>query len=268
MGISSRKNLYASLKTCFADAKSVLTAKSEASVPQYMSLAYYISIESMCDVLEMPNAMDKRFRNMLVEGCIKSANEVARAEVMGKEKLVNVLYFPIPIVVAACWNRPEVDHIRTQTLYSDDMRWRGNAEEKKKTFWTKPKSRLALWTTSSSCSRCEQAKGPLQPAGGHHRAEVLGVVCHAAASYAGPQRFASVLHGLRRRGPQSLGSSQRLLVARARVLAGKGVRELQQRKVRGGELHNAAGLALGLRVFDVPELRREHGPAPRAVGLD
>jgi hypothetical protein len=143
MGISSRQNLHASLKTCFADAKSVLAAKSEASVPQNMSLAYYISLESMCEVLEMPNAMEKRCRSMLVGGCIESGNEVARAEVMGKEKLVNVLYFPIPLVVEACWDRPEVDHIRTQTLHSEKMRWRGNAEEKKKTFWTKPKSRLA-----------------------------------------------------------------------------------------------------------------------------
>jgi hypothetical protein len=134
MGISSRQKLHASLKTWFADAKSVLAAKSQASVAQDMSLAYYMLLESMCDVLVMPQAVEKRYRDLLVEGGLEPASEVARVEVMGKENLVNVLYFPIPLVVAACWDRPEVDHIRTQILYPDDMRWRGNAEEKMKNF--------------------------------------------------------------------------------------------------------------------------------------
>lgn len=108
--------------------------EAEASIAHDMSLAYYILLESMCDVAVMPHAAEKRYRDLLVEIGLEPAKEVARVEVMGKDNLVNVLYFPKPKVVMACWDSPEVDNVRTTILYPDDMTHRNNAEEKLQNF--------------------------------------------------------------------------------------------------------------------------------------
>jgi len=117
-----------------SSSESADVVKTEASVAHDMSLAYYILLESMCDVGVMPHAAEKHYRDLLVEIGLEPAKEVARVEVMGKDNLVNVLYFPKPPVVMACWDSPEVDHVRTTILYPDDMTHRNNAEEKLQNF--------------------------------------------------------------------------------------------------------------------------------------
>ena len=45
-----------------------------------------------------------------------------------------MLYFPVPPIVASCWQRPEVKHTKNLILYPDDVSKRTNPDEKIKNF--------------------------------------------------------------------------------------------------------------------------------------
>jgi hypothetical protein len=70
----------------------------------------------------------------MMRGGLEPSSDVARVEVMGKEDTCSALYFPVPVVVRSCWDRPEVDRVRNQILFPADLAKRSNPEEKIKNF--------------------------------------------------------------------------------------------------------------------------------------
>ena len=134
MGMSMRQALATSVKHFFFEGNALHAAAAEASAAHDMSLSYYILLESMHDVGVMPPAVEGRYRALMLREGLEPSADVGRVEVMGKDDNCSVLYFPLPLVVRACWERPEVARIRNQILFPADLNKRGNPEEKIKNF--------------------------------------------------------------------------------------------------------------------------------------
>jgi len=69
---------------------------------------------------------------------------IGRVEVLGKDTLVNVMYYEIPEVVRTCWQRAGVQARKHQILVPENNALRSTPEEKLQNFFEETEGLIAV----------------------------------------------------------------------------------------------------------------------------
>ena len=109
-----------------------------------MASAYHILVKSLVDTKMMPAGFQAKYDALLEYRRIYPDKIIGRVELLGKDGLVNVMYYEIPEVVRTCWQRGGVQAKKHRILVPENNSLRSTPEEKLQNFFEETEELIAV----------------------------------------------------------------------------------------------------------------------------
>jgi len=109
-----------------------------------MASSYHILVKCLIDTKMMPTGFEAKYDALLKYRKIYPDKIIGRVELLGKDALVNVMYYEIPEVVRTCWQRGGVQAKKHFILMPENNSLRSTPEEKLQNFFEETEELIAV----------------------------------------------------------------------------------------------------------------------------